>query len=82
MSKRKPLDIAALQSVAGSAPQATDKLEGRQQGKAPSRVGKVQIGAFVAPALRTQLKVVSAETGKPLNDMFEEALTEYLARHR
>ena len=81
MSKRKAIDITALQSVAGTAPTATDKLEGAQKGRAPSRVGKVQIGAFVPPELRTRLKVLSAEQDRPIGDMIEEALTDYLTRH-
>ena len=82
MTKRKPIDLVALQSVAGSAPTATDAIEKPTQGRVPSRVGKVQIGAFVSPELRTQLKVLSAETGKSMNTIFEEALTDYLARKR
>lgn len=81
MSKRKPIDVGALQAVAGTAPKATDKVEAAASGKVPSRVGKVQVAAWVSPALRTRVKVLAAELERPIGDLVEESLTELLAKH-
>ena len=80
-SKRKPIDVGALQAVAGNAPSATDKIEPGLKGVAPSRKGRVQIGAFVPPSLRTRLKILAAESDKGVGDIMEEALENYLAKH-
>lgn len=81
MSKRKVIDVGALQAVAGDAPKATDKVVATATGKPPSRVGKVQIGAFVSPALRTRLKVLAAELDRPIGELMEEALNDMLTKH-
>lgn len=72
MNKRKPLDIGALDVVAGAPEQTVRKLETKAAGKAPSRAGKVQISAFVSDDTRKQLKLLATEQGRSLNDLLSE----------
>lgn len=81
MSKRKPIDVGALQAVAGNPVAPIAKIEATATGRPPSRADKVQIGAFVDPALRMRLKVLSAEQGKPIGALIEEALNDLLLRN-
>lgn len=72
MSKRKVLDIAALDVVAGAPEQTVKKLEIKATGKAPSRAGKVQISAFVSDDVRKRLKIIATQQDRSLNDLLSE----------
>ncbi|VVS99857.1 ribbon-helix-helix domain-containing protein [Hoeflea sp. EC-HK425] len=73
MSKRKPIDFSALSDAAATPTNPIRKLEASAQGKAPARMGKVQISAFVEPEVRNELKALAALNGRSLNDLLEEA---------
>lgn len=72
MSKRKVLDIAALDVVAGAPEQTVKKLETKAAGKAPSRADKVQVSAFVTDDIRKRLKIMAMEQDRSLNDLLSE----------
>lgn len=72
MSKRKTLDIAALDVVSGAPEQTVKKLEIKAAGKAPSRADKVQVSAFVADEIRKRLKMMAMEQDRSLNDLLSE----------
>lgn len=82
MSKRKTIDMGALEAVAGDKVTPIKKLEAKQAGRAPSREGKVQIGAFVPEATRTRLKILAIEQGKGVGDLIEEAIGTLLSKHK
>jgi len=67
--------------VAGQPQPPIEKLQAKASGRAPSRANKVQIGAFVDPAIRTRLKVLSAQSGKPVGALIEEALADLFTKH-
>jgi hypothetical protein len=54
--------------------------------KAPPKAGeegeRVFISARIPPATFRQFKSFAAEQGRKVQDLMEEALTEYLANHR
>lgn len=81
MSKRKALDISALESAAGDTVAPIKKLEAQQSGKPPSRADKVQVGAFVSEDMRTRLKMLALEQGRSLSDVLEEAFELVLSHH-
>ena len=82
MTKRKTLDLAAITEAGGEPPKAIDAIAPapKAEAKTTSRAGRVQVGAYVLPELRTRLKVRSAETGTKINDLIEDALIQYLDR--
>ena len=81
MSKRKTLDIAALDVVAGAPEQTVKKLEAKAAGKAPSRADKVQVSAFVADDVRKRLKIMATEQDRSLNDLLSEGFDLLFAKY-
>jgi hypothetical protein len=74
MSKRKVLDVSALDVVAGAPEQTVKRLEAKASGKAPSRVDKVQVSAFVTEDVRKRLKLMATEQSRSLNELLAEGI--------
>jgi Antitoxin-like ribbon-helix-helix len=51
-----------------------------RQGVAPSRIGRVHIGAYLHPDFKRSLRLVQAQTDKSLDALLSQALNE-LFRH-
>jgi hypothetical protein len=81
MSKRKVISMDSIADAAANPIEPIKKLEAQAQGKAPSRMGKVQIGVHVDPDTRAHLKVVAAHTGRSVADLMEEGIQLVLAKH-
>lgn len=81
MSKRKSLDIAALTDAAGETVAPIAKLEAKSAGKAPSRAGKVQMGVFVDPSVRTQIKRIALEQDRSVSALLDEAIEGVLQKY-
>jgi hypothetical protein len=67
-----------LERTSGRAP---DALNGREPPRrtpteAPSREGKIHIGAYLHPDFKTSLRLVQARTGKDLQGLLADALNE------
>ena len=82
MSKRKVLDISALDIVSGAPEQTVKKLETKAAGKAPSRADKVQVSAFVTDDIRKQLKIMAMEQNRSLNDLLSEGFELLFAKYK
>lgn len=81
MSKRKQLDIAALDVITGAPEQTVKKLELKADGKAPSRAGKVQVSAFVAEETRKRLKLIAMQQDRSLNELLTEGFDMLFERY-
>lgn len=82
MSKVSALQ-ASLQKASGKAPpspapsvpvQAGTPASGASSYKAPSREGKVHIGAYVHPDFKRSLRLVQAQTGEDVQTLVVRAL--------
>jgi hypothetical protein len=49
--------------------------------KAPSREGKIHIGAYLDPDFKTSLRLVQARTGKNIQALLAEALNDLFRSH-
>ena len=49
--------------------------------KAPSREGKIHIGAYLHPDFKTSLRLVQARTGKDIQTLLAGALNELFRAH-
>jgi hypothetical protein len=49
--------------------------------KAPSREGKIHIGAYLPPDFKTSLRLVQARTGKDIQGLLADALNELFRAH-
>jgi hypothetical protein len=49
--------------------------------KAPSREGKIHIGAYLPPDFKTSLRLVQARTGKDIQALLADALNELFRAH-
>ena len=49
--------------------------------RAPSRVGKIHIGAYLPPDFKTSLRLVQARTGKDIQALLADALNELFRAH-
>jgi hypothetical protein len=49
--------------------------------KAPSREGKIHIGAYLHPDFKTSLRLVQAQTGKDIQALIADALNELFRAH-
>jgi hypothetical protein len=49
--------------------------------KAPSREGKVHIGAYLHPDFKASLRLVQAQTGKDMQALIAQALNELFRAH-
>ena len=50
--------------------------------KAPSRVGKIHIGAYLHPDFKASLRLVQAQTGKDIQALISDALNELFRAHK
>src|SRR5580704_19469122 len=89
MSKVSDLQ-ASLEKTSGklptlaklTAPAATAALPAvRSAYKAPSREGKIHIGAYLHPDFKRSLRLVQARTGKDLQALLADALNELFRTH-
>jgi len=67
-----------LERTSGRAPDALNGTEPprRAPSEAPSREGKIHIGAYLHPDFKTSLRLVQARTGKDLQGLLADALNE------
>jgi hypothetical protein len=65
--------VAARQSVSATMEPMTTK--------APSREGKIHIGAYLDPDFKTSLRLVQARTGKNIQALLAEALNDLFRSH-
>jgi hypothetical protein len=65
--------VAVRQSVSASMEPMTTK--------APSREGKIHIGAYLDPDFKTSLRLVQARTGKNIQALLAEALNDLFRSH-
>ena len=72
---RAPVAVAAPPA---SAPAEAPKVVG---GKAPSREGKIHIGAYLHPDFKASLRLVQAQTGKDIQALLSQALNELFRAH-
>ncbi len=82
MTKRKTLDITALDVVTGAPEQTIKTLETKAAGKAPSRADKVQVSAFVTEDTRKRLKMLAVSQGVSLNDLLAEGFDLLFQRYQ
>jgi hypothetical protein len=68
-------------SVAAKVPQSASPTMEPMQAKAPSRVGKIHIGAYLDPDFKTSLRLVQARTGKNIQALLAEALNDLFRSH-
>ena len=65
---------------APSAPLATPK-NAETPAKSPSRVGKIHIGAYLAPDFKKSLMLVRAQTGQDVQTLLAQALNDLFRAH-
>lgn len=87
MSKANPLQ-AALSQLSGRKPAAaasdaspTLAAPAASSGRAPSREGKVNVSAWLAPDYKRSLRMVQARTDKKLEPLLAEALNDLFAKY-
>jgi hypothetical protein len=49
--------------------------------KAPSRAGKVHIGAYLSPGFKSSLRLVQAQTGHDMQALIAQALNDLFRAH-
>ena len=76
---RKAPQTLALVPAAKSVPVAAEPAA--PSAKAPSRVGKVHIGAYLGSDFKKSLLLVRAATGKTEQDLIAQALNELFRAH-
>jgi hypothetical protein len=65
-------EMVAVHPVPATTPMTT---------KAPSREGKIHIGAYLHPDFKTSLRLVQARTGKDIQTLLARALNELFRAH-
>jgi hypothetical protein len=67
-----------LERTSGRAPDALKGSDAprRTPSEAPSREGKIHIGAYLHPDFKTSLRLVQARTGKDIQGLLADALNE------
>jgi hypothetical protein len=90
MSKVSALQ-ASLQKTSGKAPAAAVSAPSREAPitasssgnayKAPSREGKIHIGAYVHPDFKRSLRLVQAQTGEDVQTLVVRALNGLFSSH-
>jgi hypothetical protein len=68
-------------STATSMQQPSAPALGSMKAKAPSREGKIHIGAYLPPDFKTSLRLVQARTGKDIQALLADALNELFRAH-
>lgn len=76
MSKTTKLQAQLERAAGRRAPVAVLRTAG-----APSREGKIHIGAYLAPEFKTSLRLVQAKTGQDLQALLSQALNELFRAH-
>jgi hypothetical protein len=71
---------AAGSSVAAPVQQPSPEVP-PASAKAPSREGKIHIGAYLHPDFKTSLRLVQARTGKDIQALLADALNELFRAH-
>jgi hypothetical protein len=81
MTKREAL-TSELERKSGKAPVAEPAQAKPKEGYAPpSRVGKITFAIHVDPAVKAQMKLIAAETGRTVQDLTSEALNVVFKAH-
>jgi hypothetical protein len=82
---QKQLERAAgskRSTVAASPPEsAATPVPAAKVGKAPSREGKIHIGAYLHPDFKRSLRMVQAQTGKDIQALVALALNDLFRGH-
>jgi hypothetical protein len=68
-------------SVAAKVRQSVSPTMEPTEAKAPSREGKIHIGAYLDPDFKTSLRLVQARTGKNIQALLAEALNDLFRSH-
>jgi hypothetical protein len=68
-------------SVAANVRQSVSPTMEPMKTKAPSREGKIHIGAYLDPDFKTSLRLVQARTGKNIQALLAEALNDLFRSH-
>jgi hypothetical protein len=70
-------------TVAASAPKpvAVTPAPAAKSGQAPSREGKLHIGAYLHPDFKRSLRMVQAQTGKDMQELIALALNDLFRGH-
>jgi hypothetical protein len=79
-SKAAPAPVVSLLPAANAAPVAENSAS---KGKtvAPSRIGKVHLGAYLSPDFKRSLMLVRAQTGKTETQLLADALNDLFRAH-
>ncbi len=82
-SGRKGAAVAVSPSVAPAAPAPlnTEAAPRAASYKAPSREGKIHIGAYLHPDFKRSLRLVQAQTGEDVQQLVARALNELFRAH-
>jgi hypothetical protein len=79
MARRPSLTEAGITRPSQALPAPTAIETSR---RAPARQGKKAIAFWVEPAASTQVRVAAATMGRTIQDIMEEALDDWFAKHR
>lgn len=81
--KRAALDVIALSNAAGPTLNPVDRIAARRTGATvqQNRIGRVQLQGYFPPEYRTRLKILSATTGRTMEELLTEALDNLFALH-
>ena len=79
---RAPVSVAPPPPPANAAVQPAREVAARPaSAKAPSREGKIYIGAYLHPDFKRSLRLVQARTGKDIQALIGDALNELFRAH-
>jgi hypothetical protein len=79
---RAPVSVAPPPPSANTAAQPAPEAAARPaSAKAPSREGKIHIGAYLHPDFKRSLRLVQARTGKDIQALIGDALNELFRAH-
>jgi hypothetical protein len=78
---RRQLERATECRAAAANMQPSAPALGSIKSKAPSRTGKIHIGAYLSPDFKTSLRLVQARTGKDIQALLADALNELFRAH-
>ena len=81
---RAPVAVPAASPALVQAPAGANEAEPAAKPasfKAPSREGKIHIGAYLHPDFKKSLRLVQARTGKDLQALLADALNELFRTH-
>jgi hypothetical protein len=78
---RAAVSVAAPPPPANAAAQPAPETPKPMSTKAPSREGKIHIGAYLHPDFKASLRLVQARTGKDIQALIADALNELFRAH-